>query len=116
MRLQDVLDEAIDILMHSEFKNFGNLQKARYQNNKTEDEIFLRHDLYANTVQDPKAVEKNRQARLKKRNTPEMRAAIEKGKQNRKNWYRNPENHKKFIEKIKMREQRNKLKKEIKKN
>jgi len=111
MRLQDVLDEALDILMHTEFKTFGDLQKARYQNNKTEDEIFLRHDMYANTKQNPEQVEKQRKFKKAFVKTKEGKASIEKARKARSNWYKNPKNKQAFLEKIRKREQNKRLKK-----
>lgn len=111
MRLQDVLDEALDILMHNEFKTFGNLQKARYQNNKSEDEIWLRHDMYANTIQDPAQVKKQSIIRKANAKTKKGQEAIEKGRKARQAWYKNPKNHQAFLEKIKKRDQLKKFKK-----
>jgi len=111
MRLQDVLDEALDILMHTEFKTFGDLQKARYQNNKTEDEIFLRHDMYAHTKQNPLQVEKQRKMKKAFAKTLEGKASIEKARKARTNWYKNPKNKQAFLEKIRKREQNRHIKK-----
>lgn len=117
MRLQDVLDEALDILMHSEFKTFGDLQKARYQNNKSEDELWIKHDMYANTIQNPETIEKNRQSHLKNLKTEKGKHATERGRASRRNWYKDPKNKQAFLEKIRKREQKRKfLKEQAKKN
>lgn len=83
MRLQQVLDEAIELLQHPEFKTYGALQKARYQHNKSEDEIFLRSDMYKGSIGN--------------------KEAIKKGSESRKKWYQDPENKKKYLEAIKKR-------------
>lgn len=118
MRLQDVLDAALDILMHPEFKSFGDLQKARYQHSKSDDEIFLRQDMYKNTIQDPAHIEKYKKIRAKKKDSEIHKKGIEKARKTRKDWYKDPRNKQAFLEKIKKRDQKKKYLKEqqIKKN
>lgn len=83
MRLQQVLDEAIQLLQHPEFKTYGALQKARYQHNKSEEDLFLRRDMYKGSIGN--------------------KEAAKKGAKTRKKWYENPENKKKYLEAIKKR-------------
>lgn len=98
MILDQVLTMTLDLLEHPEFKNFGDLQKSRYQNSKSEDEIFLKSDLLKNTVS-------SQRGRKGKRPSKE---SCEKGAKTRKNWYSNPENRKKFMQKIKERDAKKK--------
>ena len=104
MRLQQVLDELIEILQaESEgkhFKSLGALRKSKFQNNKSEDEIFLRSDMYAGTKGNSEAAKKGHITRKKKGTD---KSAVEKARKTRKDWYKNPENKKKFLEKIKHR-------------
>lgn len=118
MRLQDVLDAALDILMHPEFKSFGDLQKARYQHSKSDDEIFLRKDMYKNTIQDPVHIEKCKKLRAEKKDSEANKRVIEKARKSRQNWYKDPKNKQAFLEKIKKRDQKKKYLKEqqLKKN
>lgn len=108
MRLQEVLDEALDMLMHTEFKNFGGLQKARYQNNKSEDEIFIRSNMYTNMILDPKVIAKQVAKRKAFKNTQKGKETLEKARTNRKNWYKDPKNREAFMEKIRKREEKRK--------
>jgi len=98
MILDQVLTMTLELLEHPEFKNFGDLQKSRYQNSKGEDELFLKSDLLKNTVSSQKG-------RKSKRHTKE---SYEKSAKTRKNWYSNPENRKKFMQKIKERDAKKK--------
>ena len=51
MTLDDLLNRTIDLLQHPEFKNFGSLQKHRYQMSKrNDDDIELLRDLYKGTL------------------------------------------------------------------
>lgn len=87
MRLQQILDDIYELLLaESEgkhFKSIGDLRKSQFQNNKSEDDKFLRHDMYAGTIGDPEAAKK--------------------GAETRANWYKNQENYEKFMKSIKKR-------------
>lgn len=96
MRLRQVLDELLEVLEAEEngdhFKSLGSLRKSKFQHDKSEDDAFIRHDMYAGTIGNAEAAKKGAETRSK--------------------WYKNPENKKKFKEAIKKREERNKKKKE----
>lgn len=74
MTLEDLLNRTIDLLQHPEFKNFGALQKHRYQMEKWEnpEDIELLRDLYKGTKMTPeqikKQVEKTKKRRESKNN------------------------------------------------
>ena len=112
MRLQQVLDDLLEILKAEEegkhFKSLGALRKSKYQNDKSEDELFIRHDMYAGMVGNSEAVKKGHKTR-KKNGTDKL--ANKKAAATRKAWYQNPENKKNFEAKIKARDERNKNKK-----
>lgn len=101
MILEQVLNMALDLLEHPEFKNYGDLQKSRYQNSKSEDEIFLKSDRLKNSISTKRGIKIG----------PQRKEAKEKGRITRKNWYKDPKNRAKFMEKIKDRDKRNRLKK-----
>ena len=113
MRLQQVLDDLLEILEAEEkgkhFKSLGALRKSKYQNDKSDDEIFLRHDMYAGIVGNSEAVKKGHKTR-KKNGTDKI--ANEKAAATRKAWYQDQENKKVFEAKIKARDERKKKKKE----
>ena len=62
MTLEDVLNRTIDLLQHPEFKNFGALQKHRYQMEKWKnpEDIELIRDLYCGTKMTAEQMEKQR--------------------------------------------------------
>lgn len=106
MRLQEVLDEAIAMLEHPEFKTYGALKKSLYQHEKSEneDEQFLRSDMYKGTKGNSEAVKKGHITRKKNKN---YKKDIEKAAQTRSDWYKDPENMKKFKERLKNRKNKN---------
>lgn len=113
MRLQQVLDDLLEILEAEEegkhFKSLGALRKSKYQNDKSEDELFIKSDMYAGTIGNSEAVKKGHETR-KKHGIDKI--TNEKAAAKRKAWYDNPENRKKFEAKIAARDVRNKKKKE----
>ena len=100
MRLQEVLDEALEMLQHPEFKTYGALKKSQYQHNKSEEELFLRSDMYKGTKGNSEAVKKGQITRKKNKNYKED---IEKAAKTRSDWYKDPENMKKFKQQLKKR-------------
>ena len=50
MRLEQILNETLELLLANEqdprFKNFGALQKSKFQHSKPEEDTFLRSDMY----------------------------------------------------------------------
>lgn len=100
MRLQQVLDDILEILEAEEdglhFATLGALRKSKFQNDKSEDELFLRHDMYAGTVGNKEAAKRGAETK-KKRAKEVCEAEIEQARQKRSDWYNDPENHKKFM-------------------
>lgn len=113
MRLQQVLDDLLEMLEAEaegkHFKTLGSLRKSKYQNDKSEEELFIRHDMYAGTIGNSEAVKKGHITR-KKRGTDKI--TNKKAAATRKAWYQNPKNKEKFQEKIRARDARAKKKKE----
>lgn len=113
MRLRQVLDELLEILEAEEegkhFNSIGALRKSEFQHSKGEDDAFLRHDMYAGIIGNSEAAKKGAETR-KKNGTHEK--SIEKGRKTRADWYKNPENRKKFEASIAARDKRNKKRKE----
>ena len=101
MLLEYLLDITIDLLEHPEFKSFGDLEKSRYQHEKmTDEEREIRSLMYKGQKGDSEAVKRGHETR-KKRATyeEEIKAAANK----RAEWYKNPENMKKYRESLKKR-------------
>lgn len=68
MTLDDLLNRTIDLLQHPEFKNFGALQKHRYQMEKrNEEDIELLRYLYKGTITAPEQAKKAAKANAKRR-------------------------------------------------
>ena len=97
MRLQQVLDDLLEMLEAEEegkhFKTLGALRKSKFQNNKSEDELFLKSDMYAGTIGNSEAVKKGHITR-KKHGIDKI--INKKAAAKRKAWYQDPENKKKF--------------------
>ena len=102
MLLDQLLDITIDLLQHPEFKTFGALEKSRYQNNKTEEELFLRSDMYKGTT----SIQKG------SKHKPMSEEAKQKAIASRKAWYQNPENKAKFMSKLNKRDKKHRKNKE----
>ena len=62
MRLEQILNETLELLLANEqdprFKNFGALQKSKFQHSKPEEDTFLRSDMYKGTKGNSEAVKK----------------------------------------------------------
>ena len=100
MRLQEVLDEALAMLEHPEFKTYGALKKSQYQHEMSEDEKFLRSNMYKGTKGNSEAVKKGHITRKKNKN---YEKDIKKAAKTRSDWYKDPENMKKFKQRLKDR-------------
>lgn len=100
MILDTIIEQTLDLLMHPEFKCFGDLQKHRYQMQMTDDEKFLRSDMYKGMIANVEAIKKGHQTRKK---DPKYKEKLKKAAQKRAAWYNNPENKEKFMKKIKNR-------------
>lgn len=107
MILDTLLDQVIELLQHPEFKNFGALQKSKFQNSKSEDEIFLRSDMYKGCKQDPAVVAKVRKLNKKR---GKNKVAIEKAAKSRTNWYKDPKNKEKFLAALRKRDYKKAMK------
>ena len=100
MRLQQVLDELVELLQHPEFKSIGALRKSQFQNDKSEDELFLRSDMYKGTKGNSEAVKKGHITRKK---NPKYKEDIKKAAEKRADWYKDPENKIKFLKRLEQR-------------
>lgn len=100
MRLEQILDETLELLQHPEFKSFGDLQKSKYQNSKSEEDRENRRMMYEGMIGNSEAASKGHK---KRKNKEEINARAAK---TRANWYNNPENKKRFMEAIKRRDKK----------
>lgn len=111
MRLQQLLDEICELLQaESEgkhFKSIGALRKSQFQNDKSEDELFLRHDMYAGTIGNAEAAKKG--GETKKNRPQEVKdAEYQQAAKKRADWYKDPNNRRKFAEALAKRDKKKK--------
>ena len=112
MRLDQLLDEVIELLQANEgehkFKSFGDLQKHKYQMQKYAENPEAREiksDMYKGIKGNSEAAKLGHQHRKNKEEI-NKRAA-----QTRKDWYKkHPENYAKFMEAIRKRDAKKKVK------
>lgn len=104
MRLEQILDETLELLIANEqdprFKNFGALQKSKFQHSKPEEDAFLRSDMYKGTKVNSDAVKRGY---IKRKTNPKYKEINKKAAQKRSNWYKSKENKEKFMEAIRRR-------------
>lgn len=109
MRLEQILNETLELLLANEqdprFKNFGALQKSKFQHSKPEEDIFLRSDMYKGTKGNPDAVKKGC---IKRKANPKYKENNKKAAKKRSDWYKSKENKEKFMEAIRRRKKRDK--------
>ena len=109
MRLEQILNETLELLLANEqdprFKNFGALQKSKFQHSKPEEDTFLRSDMYKGTKGNSEAVKKGH---IKRKTNPNYKENNKKAAQKRSDWYKSKENKEKFMDAIKRRKKSNK--------
>lgn len=109
MRLEQILNETLELLLANEqdprFKNFGALQKSKFQHSKPEEDTFLRSDMYKGIKGNSEAVKKGH---IKRKTNPNYKENNKKAAQKRSDWYKSKENKEKFMEAIKRRKKSNK--------
>lgn len=100
MTLNGILDEVIELLQHPEFKNFGALQKHKYQMSKPDEDKEIRSIMYEGQLILDKELIKRQQIARKKtlENNPEI---VKKAAEKRAAWYKNDDNYKKYKEAMK---------------
>lgn len=90
MTLDQILDQTLELLQNPQFKNFGSLQKSKYQHSKPEEDRENRRLKFVNRIYDEEAI---KQIRAKKRAskkppTPEQIERRKKGyEKRRRNYY-----------------------------
>lgn len=108
MILDVLLTQVLELLENPQFKSFGALQKSKFQHSKGEEDAYLRSDMYKGTKADPEISKKGHITRKKRKNYKEEN---KKAAEKRAAWYKDPENKKKFMEKMKQRDLKRKAKK-----
>lgn len=102
MTLQGLINEVIELLENPEFKNFGSLQKHKYQMSKPEEYREIARIMYKGQIGNSEAIKKGHATRKKRNIEKEVN---KKAAQKRSAWYKNnPENYAKFMEAIRKRD------------
>lgn len=101
--LRGLLDEITELLQHEgKYKSFGDLQKAKYQHSKGEEDKEIRRIMYEGGLGNSE--EAKARAKETRKNNPKRKEQDAKAAQTRANWYKNPENRKKFKEALEKRD------------
>ena len=103
--LRQVLDQTLELLQYEgKFKNFGDLQKHKYQMSKPEEDREIRRIMYEGGLgNSQEALEK---AKITRKKNPKRKEQEKKAAQVRAAWYKNPENYEKFKEAIRKRDKK----------
>ena len=114
MRIDDILDETIELIIANmnggNFKDIGSLRKSEYQHSKSEDDAFLRSDMYKGCKwEKTDATKKSHDKRKNK--TAENDESVKKASEKRAEWYKDPKNRAKFLKKMKQRDKKKAQKK-----
>ena len=103
--LRQVLDDALLLLENPGFKTPGDVKKHQYQMSKPEEDREIRRIMYEGGLGN------SEEAKLKTKKTKEVNRkkgkydeTYKKAASRRSDWYKNPENYKKFKEKIRQRD------------
>lgn len=110
--LRQILDQTLDLLQHPEFKSFGALQKSRYQHSKGEEDREIRRLMYKGGLgNSEEAKQKAAKTREKNQKAGKYKEVIKKAAKTRSDWYKNPENYKKFKESLNKRDKKKNIQK-----
>ena len=107
--LDETLDYLITCLENPSFRSYGDIMKSKFQHSKPEEDKELRRDMYKGIKVDPKKVEKQK-ASYRKKTKEQRKESMDKAAKLRSNWYKDPENYRKFKESLKKRDLKKKTK------
>lgn len=104
--LRQILDQTLELLQYEgKYKSFGDLQKAKYQASKPEEDKEIRRIMYEGQYIDPETVKK---ANISRKKNPKRKEIDAKAAKVRSDWYKDPENYAKFKEALKKRDKKRK--------
>ena len=103
--LRELLDQVTELLQYEgKYKSFGDLQKAKYQQSKGEEDKEIRRIMYEGSLgNSEEAKAKAKETREKNRAAGKHNESIKKAAKRRSDWYKDPENYDKFKESLRKR-------------
>ena len=103
--LRGLLDQVTELLQYEgKYKSFGDLQKAKYQQSKGEEDKEIRRIMYEGGLgNSEEAKAKAKETREKNKAAGKHDESIKKAAKRRSDWYKDPENYDKFKESLKKR-------------
>ena len=103
--LRQILDQTLELLEYDgQFKSFGDLQKAKYQQSKGEEDKEIRRIMYEGSLgNSEEAKAKAKETRKKNKAAGKHDESIKKAAKRRSDWYKDPENYDKFKESLRKR-------------
>ena len=106
--LRGLLDEITELLQYEgKYKSFGDLQKAKYQHSKGEEDKEIRRIMYEGGLgNSEEAKNKAKITREKNKAAGKHTENIKKAAKKRADWYKNPENIEKFQKALKERDKK----------
>lgn len=107
--LRQILDQTLELLQYEgKYKSFGDLQKAKYQNSKPDEDKEIRRIMYEGGLGNSKeALEKAKETHKKNKAAGKHIESTKKAAKKRADWYKNPENIEKFKKALEKRKRRN---------
>lgn len=103
--LRGLLDEITELLQYEgKYKSFGDLQKAKFQRSKGEEDKEIRRIMYKGGLgNSEEAKARAEETRKKNKAAGKHDESIKKAAKRRSDWYKDPENYSKFKESLKKR-------------
>ena len=103
--LRGLLDEITELLQYEgKYKSFGDLQKAKFQHSKGEEDKEIRRIMYEGGLgNSEEAKAKAKETREKNKAAGKHDESIKKAAKRRSDWYKDPENYDKFKESLRKR-------------
>lgn len=103
--LRGLLDQVTELLQYEgKYKSFGDLQKAKYQQSKGEEDKEIRRIMYEGGLgNSEEAKAKAKETREKNKAAGKHDESIKKAAKRRSDWYKDPENYDKFKESLRKR-------------
>ena len=103
--LRGLLYQVTELLQYEgKYKSFGDLQKAKYQQSKGEEDKEIRRIMYEGSLgNSEEAKAKAKETREKNRAAGKHNESIKKAAKRRSDWYKDPENYDKFKESLRKR-------------
>ena len=106
--LRQVLDQTLELLEYEgQFKSFGDLSKHKYQMSKPDEDKEIRRIMYEGGLGNSKeALKQASETRKKRHSEGKYKESTAKAAKRRAEWYKDPENYKKFKKKIQERDKK----------